>query len=103
MASLFVIQGADQGKRFEFMSGPVGLGRDSSNTDPAPRHRGFPPPCRAEARAGRVIGLSTWARPTGRTSTASPSMRPCCTRAIGCSSGRPSCCFTRRHGGAAAT
>jgi signal transduction histidine kinase len=32
VASLFVIQGADQGKRFEFVVGPVGLGRDSSNT-----------------------------------------------------------------------
>ncbi len=31
MASLFVIQGADQGKRFEFTSGPVTLGRDNSN------------------------------------------------------------------------
>ena len=31
MASLFVIQGADQGKRFEFMSSPLALGRDSSN------------------------------------------------------------------------
>ena len=31
MASLFVIQGADQGKRFEFRSGPVALGRDNSN------------------------------------------------------------------------
>jgi len=28
---LFVIQGADQSKRFEFTSGPVSLGRDSSN------------------------------------------------------------------------
>jgi signal transduction histidine kinase len=28
---LFVIQGADQGKRFEFTSGPVALGRDKSN------------------------------------------------------------------------
>jgi signal transduction histidine kinase len=28
---LFVIQGADQSKRFEFMSGPVAMGRDSSN------------------------------------------------------------------------
>jgi signal transduction histidine kinase len=28
---LFVIQGADQGKRFEFTSGPVALGRDNSN------------------------------------------------------------------------
>jgi signal transduction histidine kinase len=32
VVSLFVIQGADQGKRFEFVAGPVGLGRDSSNT-----------------------------------------------------------------------
>ncbi len=31
MASLLVIQGADQGKRFEFRSGPVALGRDNSN------------------------------------------------------------------------
>jgi signal transduction histidine kinase len=31
VASLFVIQGADQGKRFEFDSGPVGLGRENSN------------------------------------------------------------------------
>ncbi len=31
MASLFVIQGADQGKRFEFDTGPVGLGRENSN------------------------------------------------------------------------
>ncbi len=32
MASLFVIsQGADQGKRFEFSSGPVAVGRDISN------------------------------------------------------------------------
>ena len=31
MASLFVIQGADQGKRFEFKTSPVALGRDNSN------------------------------------------------------------------------
>ncbi|MDR3621306.1 MAG: ATP-binding protein [Paludisphaera borealis] len=31
MASLFVIQGADQGKRFEFKTSPVPLGRDNSN------------------------------------------------------------------------
>ncbi len=31
MASLFVIQGADQGKRFEFTFSPVALGRDDSN------------------------------------------------------------------------
>ncbi|WP_165227305.1 ATP-binding protein [Aquisphaera insulae] len=31
MASLFVIQGADQGKRFEFKSTTVALGRDNSN------------------------------------------------------------------------
>ena len=31
MASLFVIQGADQGKRFELTSTPVALGRDNSN------------------------------------------------------------------------
>jgi len=31
VASLFVIQGADQGKRFEFKSAPVALGRDNSN------------------------------------------------------------------------
>ncbi len=32
MASLFVIQGAEQSKRFEFSFSPVALGRDSSNT-----------------------------------------------------------------------
>src|SRR5947209_15186977 len=31
VASLLVIQGADQGKRFEFTSGPMPLGRDNSN------------------------------------------------------------------------
>ncbi|AMV36118.1 ATP-binding protein [Planctomyces sp. SH-PL62] len=31
MASLFVIQGADQGKRYEFQASPVALGRDNSN------------------------------------------------------------------------
>ncbi|QEH34698.1 Sensor protein ZraS [Aquisphaera giovannonii] len=31
MASLFVIQGADQGKRFEFQTTTVALGRDNSN------------------------------------------------------------------------
>ncbi len=31
MASLFVIQGADQGKRFELKSRPMALGRDNSN------------------------------------------------------------------------
>src|SRR5208283_199978 len=31
VASFFVIQGADQGKRFEFKSSPVALGRDNSN------------------------------------------------------------------------
>jgi signal transduction histidine kinase/pSer/pThr/pTyr-binding forkhead associated (FHA) protein len=31
VASLMVIQGADQGKRFEFTFGPVALGRDDSN------------------------------------------------------------------------
>lgn len=31
MASLFVIQGADQGKRFELRPGSIGLGRDHSN------------------------------------------------------------------------
>jgi len=32
VASLFVIQGADQGKRFELKSPTIGLGRDHSNT-----------------------------------------------------------------------
>ena len=36
MASLFVIQGADQGKRFEFTFSPVALGRDDSNAHSAP-------------------------------------------------------------------
>ena len=43
----------------------------------------------------RGIGSSTWARPTGPTSTANPSTRPPCTPAIGSSSARRSCSFTR--------
>ena len=31
MASLFIIKGADQGKRFELNAKALGLGRDSSN------------------------------------------------------------------------
>ena len=66
MASLFVIQGADQGKRFEFTSSPVALGRDNSNAvqlhdnEVSRRH--------AELRlvAERVSRSSTWARPTAR-------------------------------------
>ena len=31
MPSLFVIQGRDQGKRFELVGSPIGIGRDSGN------------------------------------------------------------------------
>ncbi len=61
MASLFVIQGADQGKRFEFTFSPVALGRDDSNavrlhdTEISRRH--------AELRLGeggyRILDLSS--------------------------------------------
>ena len=74
MASLFVIQGADQGKRFEFKSQAVALGRDNSNTirlhdtEVSRRHAEL-------RRTTRRIGSSISARPTALTSTASPSIR----------------------------
>ena len=59
MASLFVIQGADQGKRFEFTSSPLALGRDSSNairlqdTEISRRHAEL----RRESDGYRVVDL----------------------------------------------
>ena len=61
MASLFVIQGADQGKRFEFMSSPVALGRDSSNairlhdTEISRRHAEL----RLEREGYRIVDLGS--------------------------------------------
>ena len=61
MASLFVIQGADQGKRFEFVSSPVALGRDSSNsvrlhdTEVSRRHAEL----RLDRSGYRIIDLSS--------------------------------------------
>ena len=61
MASLFVIQGADQGKRFEFTFSPVALGRDDSNgirlhdTEVSRRHAEL----RLEQGAYRVLDLSS--------------------------------------------
>ena len=61
MASLFVIQGADQGKRFEFTFSPVALGRDDSNgirlhdTEVSRRHAEL----RLEKGAYRVLDLSS--------------------------------------------
>ncbi len=71
MASLFVIQGADQGKRFEFMSSPVALGRDSSNAvgSTTPRFPGAMPSSGSNATA---TGSSIWRRQTGLSSTARP-------------------------------
>ena len=93
MASLFVIQGADQGKRFEFKSGPVALGRDSSNpmrlhdTEVSRRHAEVRPVDRlSDRRPGSA---------NGRSSTVSPSTRPCCSLATGSSSARRSWCSTR--------
>lgn len=59
MASLSVIQGADQGKRFEFTSTPLALGRDSSNairlqdTEISRRHAEL----RRESEGYRVVDL----------------------------------------------
>ena len=61
MASLFVIQGADQGKRFEFKSSPVALGRDNSNairlhdTEVSRRHAEL----RQEEEAYRIVDLGS--------------------------------------------
>jgi signal transduction histidine kinase/pSer/pThr/pTyr-binding forkhead associated (FHA) protein len=61
VASLFVIQGADQGKRFEFTFSPVALGRDDSNgirlhdTEVSRRHAEL----RLEQGAYRVLDLSS--------------------------------------------
>ena len=61
MASLFVIQGADQGKRFEFKSSPVALGRDNSNpirlhdTEVSRRHAELRP----EHEAYRIVDLGS--------------------------------------------
>ena len=61
MASLFVIQGADQGKRFEFKSSPVALGRDNSNairlhdTEVSRRHAEL----RLDDEAYRIVDLGS--------------------------------------------
>ena len=61
MASLFVIQGADQGKRFEFKSSPVALGRDNSNairlhdTEVSRRHAEL----RQEEESYRIVDLGS--------------------------------------------
>lgn len=61
VASLFVIQGADQGKRFELVSSPAGLGRDNSNpirlhdTEVSRRHAEV----RQAENAYRVIDLKS--------------------------------------------
>ncbi len=61
MASLFVIQGADQGKRFEFKSSPVALGRDNSNairlhdTEVSRRHAEL----RQEEESYRLVDLGS--------------------------------------------
>jgi signal transduction histidine kinase len=58
---LFVIQGADQGKRFEFASGPVALGRDNSNavrlhdTEVSRRHAEL----RLEGHGYRLVDLNS--------------------------------------------
>ena len=61
MASLFVVQGADQGKRFEFKSSPVALGRDNSNairlhdTEVSRRHAEL----RQEEESYRIVDLGS--------------------------------------------
>jgi signal transduction histidine kinase len=61
VAALFVIQGADQGKRFEFISSAVALGRDNSNavrlhdTEVSRRHAEL----RLERDGYRIIDLKS--------------------------------------------
>jgi signal transduction histidine kinase len=61
VASLFVIQGADQGKRFEFLTAPVALGRDNSNsvrlhdTEVSRRHAEL----RLEREGYRIVDLGS--------------------------------------------
>jgi signal transduction histidine kinase len=61
VASLFVIQGADQGKRFEFLSSPVALGRDNSNavrlhdTEVSRRHAEL----RLDGKGYRIVDLNS--------------------------------------------
>jgi signal transduction histidine kinase len=61
VASLFVIQGADQSKRFEFNSSPVALGRDNSNavrlhdTEVSRRHAEL----RLDGQAYRIVDLNS--------------------------------------------
>ena len=61
MASLFVIRGSDQGKRFEFTFSPVALGRDDSNairlhdTEVSRRHAEL----RLEQGEYRILDLSS--------------------------------------------
>ena len=95
MASLFVIQGADQGKRFEFTSSPVALGRDSSNairlhdTEVSRRHAELQArPRRVSDRRSGLGQRDVRQRPARRPDAA-------CTRAIGSSSARRSCSSTR--------
>ncbi len=62
MASLFVIQGADQGKRFEINPRPMSMGRDSSNairlhdTEVSRRHAEVRP---AEEGSFRIVDLGS--------------------------------------------
>ena len=74
MASLFVIQGADQGKRFELKGRPMALGRDGSN--PIRLHDNEVSRRHAEVRQGEDT-FASWisALPTARSSTAGRSTR----------------------------
>ena len=103
MASLFVIQGADQGKRFEFMSSPLALGRDSSNavrlhdTEISRRHAEL----RLERDGYRVVDLRLGERDVRQRQTRRPFAS--CTPAIESSSARRSCSFMREASPRAAT
>jgi signal transduction histidine kinase len=62
VASLFVIEGADQGKRFELAAGPTALGRDGSNpvrlhdNEVSRRHAELRP---LDARGFRIVDLGS--------------------------------------------
>ena len=88
MASLFVIQGRDQGKRFELHEAVLGVGREPE-PHPTARFGGLPAACRRSSRRRTAGSWSTWTARTARSSTASGSSSTCCGAAIGSSSAAP--------------
>ncbi len=96
MASLFVIQGADQGKRFEFTSSPRGSGPGQLERRPGstiPRFPGAMPSSGATATAIAIVDLRS---ANGTFVNGKPvDQIACCIPATGSSLARRSCSFTR--------